>query len=158
VQISKVVIEEVIACSKNIEAMQGRQGAYVCASDFNGTTRALIATGAIPNPEKRRKYCRIAQKKCYDLALLDLLLVGRPSVKSTRAYADPEVERYVGGIVGASLVFATSGFTGDLDEVCSLGIAVGMNDLTREEAFQIAEQNPHKAILRRVLDMLAGYL
>jgi hypothetical protein len=120
VQISKVVIEEVIACSKNIEAMQGRQGAYVCASDFNGTARALIATGAIPNPEKRRKYCRIAQKKCYDLALLDLLLVGRPSVKSTRAYADPEVERYVGGIVGASLVFATSGFTGDLDEVVKL--------------------------------------
>jgi hypothetical protein len=154
VQISKVVIEEVIACSKDIEAMQGREGAYVCVSDLlDGTPRALINVGDVPSQEKRRRYCAIAQKKCYDLSLLF-----RAGAKTTRAYADDTLERYVGGVVGYAFVVATSGFTGDLDEVCSLGIAVGMNDLTREEAFQIAEQNPHKAILRRVLDMLAGYL
>lgn len=152
VEIAKIVIDEVLACSKNIEAMQGRTGVYVCVADTDGITRALMSVGNLPSREKRRKYSMIAQKKCYDLALL-----GRMSAETTRAYADDALERYVGGIVGCDFLYATSGFTGDLDEVCSLAIAVGMGDVNRDQAFITGRLNPHQAILLRVLDVLAGY-
>lgn len=152
VEIAKIVVDEVLACSKNIEAMQGRAGVYVCVADIDGITRALMSVGNLPSQEKRRKYSMIAQKKCYDLALL-----GRMSAETTRAYADDALERYVGGIVGCDFLYATSGFTGDIDEICSLAIAVGMRDLVRVQVMYLARDNPHQAILRRVLDVLAGY-
>lgn len=152
-EIANIVIREVLACSKDIPEMQGREGVYVCVTDTDGTPHALFRVLEPPTREKGRKYCQIAQKKCADLALMRLA-----NVRTTRAFRDGVLERYTGGIVGEDFIFAVSGYTGDLDEICSLAIAVGMQDITREQALQIGVDNPHQAILRHALDHVGNYL
>ncbi len=144
--VAEVVVSHVLRLSKNIEKMRDRTGIAICVADMGGFPHAVFAVGVAPSEEKRRKYFALAQKKCSDASVL--VVYGK---LTTRAYRNDEFERYVGAVVGKNWVWGSSAFIGDLDEVVSLGIAVGMGDITPEAAVVHSKENPYQFILLEVI-------
>lgn len=144
--VANLLLNDVLAASADIEKMQGRTGVAICVADHGGFPHAVISLGEAPSEEKRRKYFELAPRKCRDLSVL----MSASDAMTTRVYKNDDYERFVGATAGSLWLYGTSGFIGELDEVVSIGVSVGMGDLSLQAARSIGKNNQYPKILERV--------
>lgn len=116
-----------------------RQGGYFCLAEQDGTPIQIVLTikdsifpVALP-PEKKSKYCRLAQEKNFRLGL-------HPEHSSSfqSASSNEKDEQYPGAIRGRAFLYSFSGFKALIDEASMLVAAVAVGDLDEAEAYKIA--------------------
>lgn len=135
-----------------LDGMSGRAGAYYGCADSYGTPYSVTRIGSVPEHEKRAKYDRIVRMK---LGILAIVLPASDSDKlTTRSVADPRAEWYPGGIAGIEMLWAVSGYTGNVDELAALALAYAMEDISRVDAERLATMNPLGTKLGELLDLV----
>ena len=104
-----------------------KTGCYVCIGDpTTGLPMLLVPFGEIPD-EKAEKYCQFAQEKSRRLAQ-------NREYRSSFHTRNPDEQKFAGAIRGYGLILSCSGLPEMMDEAAMLTLAVGMHELTIDEA------------------------